>query len=82
MKNAWEAYHIKEQDFWVFQWPGQTVLCVAMTYWTSEVHEAIRLGASGLIACLETCNGQISKIVDLVRGKLSTQNRITLGRAG
>jgi dynein heavy chain len=58
------------------------VLCVAMTYWTSEVHEAIRLGASGLNACMGTCSDQISKIVDLVRGKLSAQNRITLGRTG
>ena len=66
----------------MLQWPGQAVLCVATTYWTSEVHEAIRLGDSGLCACVGTCNDQISKIVDLVRGKLSTQNRITLGRTG
>jgi dynein heavy chain len=79
VKNAWEAYSIKERDRWVLQWPGQTVLCVALTYWTSEVHEAISLGDCGLIACLGACNDQIGKIVDLICGKLNTQNRITLG---
>jgi dynein heavy chain len=71
---------MKDRDNWVLQWPGQTVLCVAMTYWTSEVHAAIRLGADGLTTYLGVCNDQIDSIVSLVRGKLSTQNRITLGR--
>ncbi|XP_033607299.1 dynein heavy chain 7, axonemal isoform X2 [Cryptotermes secundus] len=79
VKNAWEAYPVKERDHWVLQWPGQTVLCMAITYWTSEVHEAISLGAGGLSACLGVCNDRISKIVDLICGKLNTQNRITLG---
>lgn len=72
-------YPIRERDYWVLQWPGQTVLCVSMTYWTSEVHQAIRLGSDGLSAYLGVCNDQINRTVDLVRGKLSTQNRITLG---
>lgn len=63
----------------MLKWPGQTVLCVAMTYWTSEVHNAIRVGPGGLSGYLGVCNDQINKIVDLVRRKLSTQNRITLG---
>lgn len=66
----------------MLQWPGQTVLCVAMTYWTSEVHKAIKVGSGGLSAYLGVCNDQINKIVDLVRGKLNTQNRITLGMTG
>jgi dynein heavy chain len=51
-----------------------------MTYWTSEVHKAIAEGVAAMKAYLEKCNYQIGKIVDLVRGKLNTQNRITLGR--
>jgi hypothetical protein len=64
------------------QWPGQAVLCVATTYWTSEVHEAISLGDGGLSACLEVCNAKINGTVDLICGKLNTQNRITLGMIG
>ena len=79
MEEAYEAYPIKDRDYWVLQWPGQTVLCVAMAYWTSEVHEGINKGMKGLVGCLKQENEQISKIVDLVRGKLSTQNRISLG---
>nr|CAD7400218.1 unnamed protein product [Timema cristinae] len=79
VKDAYEAYPIKDRDYWVLEWPGQTVLCVSMTYWTAEMYVAIRLGTNGLIDYLKTCNAQISKIVELVRGKLKQQNRITLG---
>ncbi|XP_021921863.1 dynein heavy chain 7, axonemal isoform X5 [Zootermopsis nevadensis] len=79
VKNAWKVYPTWDRDCWVLKWPGQTVLCVAMTYWTSEVHNAIRVGPGGLSGYLGVCNDQINKIVDLVRRKLSTQNRITLG---
>lgn len=37
-------------------------------------------GMHAVKAYLVKCNIQISKIVDLVRGKLNTQNRITLGK--
>lgn len=51
-----------------------------MTYWTSEVHEAIETSLIALDNYLIKCNNQIMKIVDIVRGKLNTQNRITLGK--
>lgn len=77
--DAMEAYPTKSRSEWVFDWPGQTVLCVAMTYWTSQVHEAIRRGLKGLQDFLEKSNFEIGQIIELVRGKLSTQTRITLG---
>lgn len=49
-----------------------------MTYWTMEVTESIKKGLVQMNQYLDKCNFQISKVVDLVRGKLSTQNRITL----
>ncbi|XP_049773091.1 dynein axonemal heavy chain 7 [Schistocerca cancellata] len=79
VKESLLAYPTKKRDEWVLEWPGQTVLAVSMTFWTSEVHEAIRKGPMGLRQYLDMSNEQIDRIIDLVRGKLSLQNRITLG---
>uniref|UniRef100_A0A8C4VAF4 Dynein axonemal heavy chain 3 n=1 Tax=Falco tinnunculus TaxID=100819 RepID=A0A8C4VAF4_FALTI len=57
---------------WVLQWPGQVVICVSSIYWTEEVSEAIRKGT--LLS-----NLQIGDVVELVRGKLSSGARLTLG---
>lgn len=76
---AMEAYPEAPRNLWVMNWPGQTVLAVSCTYWTTEVHHAISNAPTGLADYLAVCNGQIDKIVELVRGKLSMQTRITLG---
>lgn len=55
------------------------MLCVSSTYWTTNVHKAIHKGAGGLSEYLEESNRDLEKIIELVRGKLSLQNRITLG---
>ncbi|XP_074775748.1 dynein axonemal heavy chain 3 [Athene noctua] len=62
---------------WVLQWPGQVVICVSSIYWTEEVSDAIRKGT--LPDFLEKSNLQIGDIVELVRGKLSSGARLTLG---
>ncbi|XP_009876528.1 PREDICTED: dynein heavy chain 3, axonemal [Apaloderma vittatum] len=62
---------------WVLQWPGQVVICVSSIYWTEEVSEAIRKGT--LPDYLKKSNLQIGDIVELVRGKLSSGARLTLG---
>uniref|UniRef100_A0A8C9L6L3 AAA+ ATPase domain-containing protein n=1 Tax=Pavo cristatus TaxID=9049 RepID=A0A8C9L6L3_PAVCR len=62
---------------WVLQWPGQVVVCVSSIYWTEAVSEAIRKGT--LQDFLEESNQQIGDIVDLVRGKLPSGARLTLG---
>uniref|UniRef100_A0A673XVJ3 Dynein axonemal heavy chain 12 n=1 Tax=Salmo trutta TaxID=8032 RepID=A0A673XVJ3_SALTR len=70
--EAIEAYPKDLRINWVRTWPGQTVLCVSQVYWTKDIHAA-------LDAYLQQNNSQIDDIVMLVRGKLSKQNRVTLG---
>ena len=73
------AYITTKREDWVVSWPGQAVLCVSQSYWTTYVTEAIRKGSSSLQTYLELNNSQIENIVALVRGKLNKQNRTTLG---
>ena len=63
----------------MLDWPGQVVLCVSQIYWTTEVHEALLTGTAGLADYKQKLDEQLSHIVTLVRGKLSKQNRTTLG---
>ncbi|XP_047987651.1 dynein axonemal heavy chain 7-like [Leguminivora glycinivorella] len=76
---SYDDYMKVPRQHWVLVWPGQAVQCIAMTYWTSEVTEAILISVAAMRRYWDKCQFQISKIVDLVRGELNLQNRITLG---
>ncbi|XP_030655837.1 dynein heavy chain 3, axonemal [Nomascus leucogenys] len=72
-----EAYVKVPRNHWVLQWPGQVVICVSSIFWTQEVSQA--LGENTLPDFLKKSNDQIAQIVQLVRGKLSSGARLTLG---
>ncbi|KAM4563453.1 dynein axonemal heavy chain 12 isoform 1-T1 [Odontesthes bonariensis] len=73
------AYADTVRNQWVKEWPGQVVLCTSQIFWTLEVHEAISAGANGLKNYYQQLQNQLKDIVELVRGKLPKQTRITLG---
>lgn len=64
----------------MLEWPGQVVLCVSQIFWTLEVSEALAFGQTeGIASYKRKLDAQIAAIVRLVRGKLTAQERITLG---
>uniref|UniRef100_A0A7N8WP92 Dynein axonemal heavy chain 12 n=1 Tax=Mastacembelus armatus TaxID=205130 RepID=A0A7N8WP92_9TELE len=69
------AYAETVRSQWVKEWPGQVVLCTSQIFWTLEVHEAIRAGSN----YYQQLQSQLNDIVELVRGALPKQTRITLG---
>ncbi|KAG5443966.1 Dynein heavy chain 3, axonemal [Clonorchis sinensis] len=71
------GYSATAREKWVLDWPGQVVICVSCIYWTEEVQEA--MGNAALANYKEKCDKQIDDIVRLVRGPLSSGERITLG---
>ncbi|XP_033740540.1 dynein heavy chain 3, axonemal-like isoform X1 [Pecten maximus] len=73
-----EAYKVTNRNNWVLEWAGQVVICASSIYWTTEVSEAMT-EQGGLKKYHLKCNDQIADIVQLVRGKLETGHRVTLG---
>ncbi|XP_019505362.1 PREDICTED: dynein heavy chain 3, axonemal [Hipposideros armiger] len=72
-----KAYVQVPRNHWVLQWPGQVVICVSSIFWTQEVCQA--LVEQTLLDFLKKSNDQIAQIVQLVRGRLSSGARLTLG---
>lgn len=79
--KSFEDFAETPRQEWVLKWPGQCIQSNSMTYWTMEISACYEKPnpLEQLENYLETCREQISQVVDLVRGKLSLQNRITLG---
>ncbi|XP_076804480.1 dynein axonemal heavy chain 3-like isoform X3 [Clavelina lepadiformis] len=73
--DAYPQFPFKQ---WCLQWPGQVILATSNIYWTAEVTQAIR-DKGGLKRYLDVCTSHIDDIIQLVRGKLSKMDRVTLG---
>ena len=37
VESCMEAYTTKLREDWALEWPGQAVLCVSQTFWTTHV---------------------------------------------
>lgn len=81
MSEAFYSYPKSVRHEWVLVWPGQCVQSISLTYWTYHITESFLSDnpIKSLKDYLQTNVVQIAKIVDLVRGDLSSQNRVTLG---
>ena len=77
--KATDEYNKVARVDWVRNHTGQAVLCVSQLFWTIYVTEAIQKSPEALREYYELNNRQIDDIVELVRGKLNMQNRVTLG---
>lgn len=78
ISDAVVAYKQTPRKKWVLDWPGQVIICSSSIYWTAEVIQAMEQ-PDGMDKYLLKSNGQIDEIVELVRGKLESGERITLG---
>ncbi|XP_076646690.1 dynein axonemal heavy chain 7 [Halictus rubicundus] len=76
--NAKDGYLKEIRSRWALIWPGQTILCVSKLYWTADVTKALMQSLASLENYVATCTHELHEIVNLVRGKLSIQNRTTL----
>ncbi|CAM9175434.1 unnamed protein product [Chrysoparadoxa australica] len=75
-----EEYPKIKREEWVLNWPAQVVLGVSQVYWTQDVTRAVQeKGAEGLKELIEDLNKQLRCITLLVRGKLTSLERKTLG---
>lgn len=72
-------YPQKPRTQWVLDWPGQVVISGSQTYWTQEVHEALKTGTQGLKDLYQRLLEQLQGLVGLVRGELPFLSRLVLG---
>jgi dynein heavy chain len=73
-----EAYAQVPRIQWVLEWPGQVVLVVSAIYWTSDATAALVKGVNAVAEFEGFCTHQLGDIVNLVRGELTSMNRMTL----
>lgn len=76
IQSCFSALATQGRDEWLVSWPGQAVLVMNQALWTTETEEAIQSNSLGTY--LELCTSRLNRVVELVRGKLTTLARATL----
>ena len=77
---ALDDFPKKLRSDWVLQHPAQAVLNIGQLFWTRDAETAMdTAGNKGLADFVQVQNSQLKEIVDLVRGKLSKLDRVTMG---
>ena len=77
--GALQEYPTIERKKWILNWPAQIILGVSSVFWTSQVTVALHAGLDALKEVNAQLDLQLKDIVILVRGKLSSLQRKTLG---
>ncbi|KAI3382032.1 hypothetical protein SNEBB_005932 [Seison nebaliae] len=76
LELAIRDYVKKERTQWVLSWPGQIVIAVSQTYWTSQVTRAI-IGRD-ILTYQDQQLSELDGLRELVKQDLSTKERQTL----
>lgn len=77
LKYSIDNYLDIKRTEWCLKHPGQCVLNGSQIYWTSEVEDAMKNGK--LPDYLRSLESQLLETVELVRGKMSKLQSITMG---
>jgi dynein heavy chain len=77
LKYSIDNYIEVKRTEWCLNHAGQCVLNGSQIYWTSEVEDALKSGK--LPEYLKSLEDQLLETVELVRGKMSKLQSITMG---
>jgi dynein heavy chain, axonemal len=75
--DAIAAYTTKPRTQWVLQWPAMVVLAISGVFWARSVEAGVKAG--NMPGVLEQNTTDLMGLTELVRGKLSKMERMTLG---
>lgn len=80
IERSWRDYKNTPRIQWVQNWPGQVVLAVSQTYWTSKVHSVLQTGNPRVVSqYFDELRHSLEDIVNLIRDpSLDKLRRITI----
>lgn len=80
MGRAIQDYTVTPRPIWMQKWAGMCVLNGSQMHWTKEMEELfIQQGSKGPVTMFDRQVAQLADMTILVRGKLSSSARVTVG---